>query len=133
MYVFTLRDIVGVKINIACAREWSEIYHICTVGIGAFKFTPDNVTKGGNGELRDFSGSFLIDCMVIRFVYINYTISLYSSNVLELIKPLLSIWSASTRATIASATGTIRGGIVGSCLPLIAISVFSWVVRSTVC
>lgn len=58
---------------------------------------------------------------------------LHSSRVLGLIKPLLSIWSASTRATMASATGTIRGGIVGSCLPLIAISVFSRVLRSTVC
>lgn len=58
---------------------------------------------------------------------------LHSSRVLGLIKPLLSIWSASTRATMASATGTIRGGIMGSCLPLIAISVFSRVLRSTVC
>jgi hypothetical protein len=38
----------------------------------------------------------------------------YSSNVLGLIKPLRSMWSASTRATIASPTGTMRGGLVGS-------------------
>ena len=33
------------------------------------------------------------------------------------IRPLLIIWSASTTAIIDSATGTILGGIVGSCLP----------------
>src|SRR5665648_364340 len=41
-------------------------------------------------------------------------------------------WSAKTSAIIASATGTRRGGIVGSCRPTMLISVLCPVARLTV-
>ena len=45
---FALCDIMGVKIDITGTREWSYIYQICAIGIGALKFTPDAVPKGSD-------------------------------------------------------------------------------------